>query len=75
MSLSGGERESWLAGQRPAGAAYVPGERVQIQTGPVEGRTGVVLLLADVDPEPCYLIEIAPGHYAQVRQSDLVHSD
>jgi hypothetical protein len=75
MSLSGPDTQNWLAGQRPAGAAYVAGEHVVIQSGPVGGRAGTIVLLADLEPEPRYLIEIAPGHYVQVPQSDLIHSD
>lgn len=75
MTVSGSETERWLTGQKPAGAVYAAGEHVFIRNGPVGGRNGTVLLLADLVPEPRYLIAIGRGHYAQVRQSDLSPSD
>lgn len=73
MTLTGPDTERWLTGQKPAGAAYAAGEHVIIRNGPVGGRCGTVVMLADLVPEPRYLVAIGRGHYAQVRQSDLTH--
>jgi hypothetical protein len=71
MTVNGADAEHWLAGDRPGGAVYGAGEHVVIRSGPGTGRQGVVTLLADLEPEPRYLVEIAAGHYVQVEQSAL----
>ncbi|HEX5515611.1 MAG TPA: hypothetical protein VFY81_14525 [Gammaproteobacteria bacterium] len=73
MSLTGRETQNWLAGEQPAGAAYLAGERVIVRNSE-PARTGTVLLLTELEPEPRYLIEIGRGHYVQARQSDLMRS-
>jgi hypothetical protein len=75
VSLTGTDTDSWLAGRKPAGATYIAGQHVIIRSGPSARRVGIVVMLADLEPEPCYLIEIGAGHYVQVRQSELTHAD
>ena len=71
MVLAGSDTERWLTGQKPAGAVYAAGDHVVVRNGPVCGQRGTVVMLADLAPEPRYLVVIGRGHYAQVRQSDL----
>ena len=73
MSVSDRDAESWLAGQQPAGAAYLAGEHVIVQHSEA-ARAGIVVMLAELEPEPRYLIEVGCGHYVQACQSDLVRS-
>lgn len=75
MSLTGPDTDGWLAGRRPGGIDYGVDEHVVIRTGPGCGRTGTVVMLIDLEPEPRYLVEIGAGHYVQARQSDLGHGD
>lgn len=71
MAISGPEANNWLAGQHPGGARYGISDPVIIEDGPCAGHHGTVVTLAELVPEPTYLIEIEAGHYVQARQSQL----
>jgi hypothetical protein len=73
MKPTGHDAQSWLAGQHPGGAAYAAGEHVIVR-GRERPKSGTVLMLAELEPEPRYLIEIGRGHYVQARQSELSRS-
>jgi len=75
MRLSGRETESWLAGQAPDGATYFAGEQVRVRNAGTM-RTGTVLLLTELEPEPRYLIELelGRGHYLQAPQSTMARA-
>jgi hypothetical protein len=50
---------------------FGPGAAVEITAGAHEGTRGVVRLLADLRDGPVYLVELAAGGMARVRQSAL----
>jgi len=73
VSVTERDTKNWLAGQQPAGAVYRAGEHVTVESS-AGVRAGTVVMLAELEPEPRYLIEVGRGHYVQARQSDLMRS-
>lgn len=71
MTISGPDANNWLAGQHPGGALYEINDPVLIEDGPCAGEHGSIVTLAELEPEPVYLVETGRGHYVQVRQSQL----
>lgn len=71
MTISGPQANNWLAGQRPGGACFGIGDEVSIEQGPCAGQEGSIVTLAEIEPEPTYLVETGPGHYVQAPQSAL----
>ena len=68
MELRGvGDR--WMAGEQVDGVAFGPRAPVEITGGTHTATRAVVLLLSDVREEPVYLVELAAGGVARVRQS------
>ena len=68
---SPGLGDRWLRGEPLPGVAFAQHERVTIAGGSRGGRTGGVLLLLAVAPEPLYLVALDGGGDLKVRQSAL----
>jgi hypothetical protein len=66
-----GVGDRWMRGEHVAGVTFGPGAAVEITAGAHEGTRGVVRLLADLRDGPVYLVELAAGGMARVRQSAL----
>lgn len=71
MTIDGPQANSWLTGGRPGGALFAVGDAVRIEDGPCAGEAATVVTLAELEPEPVYLVEPSEGHYLQVPQSRL----
>ena len=71
MTINGPQANNWLAGQHPGGAMLGIGDEVMITQGPCAGQAASVVTLAEIEPEPIYLVETSRGHYTQVAQSSL----
>jgi hypothetical protein len=75
MTISGPDANNWLAGHRPGGAAFGVSDPVVIEAGPWAGQPATVVTLAELEPEPVYLVETSAGHYTQIAQSRLRRRD
>lgn len=72
MSITGPQALNWLAGRHPGGARFCVGEAVTIDAGACMGQAGVIVTLAELEPEPVYLVALERGHYIQTPESSLI---
>ena len=80
MTIEKGVGDRWLHGERLPGVDFAQYDRVTITEGGRAGRTGAVLLLVTLEPEPMYLVAIdgeatsnatGSGPAVRVRQGSL----
>lgn len=71
MPLTASQADDWRAGRRPDGAAFEPGERVELKAGEHAGAVARVVDLTELVPEPVYLVKTAGGEELLSRQSEL----
>ncbi len=59
----------WMAGQRPHGVTFERRHRVRMLTGRRQGKSGTVIALIGLEPEPTYRVElVGSGEQIEVSQ-------
>lgn len=66
-----GAGDRWLAGESLPDVEFGVHDRVEVVAGSGAGRRGRILLLVALAPEPSYLVQLAAGRQARMRQSAL----
>ncbi|MEO6526165.1 MAG: hypothetical protein ABIP93_06040 [Gemmatimonadaceae bacterium] len=70
MSSMRGQGDRWLAGEPVDGVQFEHHASVEIIGGSLDGRTGCILLLLNLQADPVYLVALSAGAgEVRVRQS------
>lgn len=64
-------RQTFLDPERIEGVEYQHNDYVRVIDGQYKGRTGLLISLEAIVPEPTFLVELEDGGDVKVRQSQL----
>jgi ribosomal protein S4E len=65
-------RQTFLNRERVEGVEYQQNDYVRVTDGKYKGRSGSLISLEAIAPEPTFLVELEDGGDVEVRQSQLI---
>lgn len=68
-------RQTFLNRERVEGVDYQHNDYVRVTDGEYKGRSGSLISLEAIAPEPTFLVELEDGCDVEVRQSQLIFVD